>query len=257
MTVWLRRESVKREAKFNEELAKLQRAMRKAESQWLHTSGRARSEKQLVYVERRREYCRAVKKAKKAYKEQLCNRLEEKHGSGSFWKEARAIGLCNKNQSSNLKEVLDNGQVKSGDEAVDAWRSHFQVLLGGDMSIPQSSPSNPSCPSDHMSGLIDTEISEILSKCISQEEVDRALSEVTKSPTCGKDGVSAEMMSAEMLKGIWLALFQCCWEGGITPTLWRTSLVVPVPKKRCVGTCTPDAFSEVLLLPQLCIRCSV
>ena len=160
---------------FNEELqlAKLRRAMRKAESQWLRTSGRVRSEKRLVYVERRREYCRAVKKAKKAYKERLCNRLEEKHGSNSFWKEARAIGLCNKNQSSNLKEVLDEGQVKSGDEAVDVWRSHFQVLLGGDMSIPQSPPSNPSCPSDHMSGLIDTEISEILSKCISQEEVRR------------------------------------------------------------------------------------
>ena len=173
--------------------------------------------------------------------------MEEKHGSKSFWKEARAIGLCNKNQSSNLKEVLDNGQVKSGDEAVDVWKSHFQVLLGGDVSTPQSSPSNPSCPSDHMSGLIDTEISEILSKCISQEEVGRALSEVKKSPTCGKDGVSAEMMSAEMLKGVWLALFQCCWEGGITPTLWRTSLVVPVPKKRCVRTCTPDAFRGIAL----------
>lgn len=57
------------------------------------------------------------------------------------------------------------------------------MLLGGGMNNPQSSASNPSCPSDQRLRSIDTEISEILSKCISQEEVDRALSEVKKSPT--------------------------------------------------------------------------
>ena len=68
-----------------------------------------------------------------------------------------------------------------------------------------------------------------------------------KSAACGKDGVSAEMMSAQMLKDVWLALFRCCWEGGVTPTMWRTSLLVPVPKKRCVGVCTPDMFRGIAL----------
>ena len=68
-----------------------------------------------------------------------------------------------------------------------------------------------------------------------------------KSAACGKDGVSAEMMSAQMLKDVWLALFRCCWEGGVTPTMWRTSLLVPVPKKRCAGVCTPDMFRGIAL----------
>ena len=91
------------------------------------------------------------------------------------------------------------------------------------------------------------EISEKLGLQISQEEVDRAIEQVKKSAACGKDGVSAEMMSAQMLKDVWLALFWCCWEGGVTPTMWRTSLLVPVPKKRCIGVCTPDMFRGIAL----------
>ena len=67
------------------------------------------------------EYCRAVKKAKKAYKEQLCNRLEEKHMDPALSgrRPCKAIGLCSKNRSPNLKEFLnDSQQVKFYDETV-------------------------------------------------------------------------------------------------------------------------------------------
>jgi hypothetical protein len=234
---------------YTKELAELRRMMRKAESQWLHSSGEVRKEMRVAYLDRRRVYSKAVRKAKKGYEEQLCHKLEENLGSSSFWKEARKIGLCSKKHSANLKEVLDDDdQVRSGNDAVDVWKSHFQLLLGGDVgNYCQHGAHDSPAVNDQIPLPNGVEISEKLGLQISQEEVDRAIEQVKKSAACGKDGVSAEMMLAQMLKDVWLALFRCCWEGGVTPTMWRTSLLVPVPKKRCVGVCTPDMFRGIAL----------
>ena len=71
-----------------------------------------------------------------------------------------------------------------------------------------------------------------------------------KSSECGKmHGVSSEMMLADIVKSVWLAFFQCYREDGIAPTLWWTSLVVPVPKKRYVECATQvDALKSILYL---------
>ena len=142
----------------------------------------------------------------------------------------------------------DNNQVRSGDDAIDVWKSQFRLLLGGNGGnyyqdgIHGSSAVNDQIPLPN--GL---EISEKLRQQISQEEVGQAIEQVMKSAACGKDGVSAEMMLAQVLKDMWLTLFRCCWEGGVTPTMWRPSPVVPVSKKRCVGVCTPDMFRGITL----------
>ena len=52
-----------------------------------------------------------------------------------------------------------------------------------------------------------------------------------KDPAPGKDGVTVDMISAEVLFDVWYALFEVCWEYGMVPSVWKESLVVPVPKK--------------------------
>ena len=62
-------------------------------------------------------------------------------------------------------------------------------------------------------------------------EVAWALEKVKKDAAPGKDGVTVDMMSAEVLFDVWCALFEVCWEYGMVPSVWRESLVVPVLKK--------------------------
>ena len=42
-------------------------------------------------------------------------------------------------------------------------------------------------------------------------------------------------MLAEPLFEVWMTLFQVCWKSGLVPSVWKESLVVPVPKKSPMG----------------------
>ena len=52
-----------------------------------------------------------------------------------------------------------------------------------------------------------------------------------KNATPESDSVEMDMLLTERLFDVWVALFDVCWEHGIVPSLWRESIVVPVPKK--------------------------
>ena len=75
------------------------------------------------------------------------------------------------------------------------------------------------------------DFSERLCQPISREEVAWALDKVKKDVAPGKVGVTAYMMSADVLFDVWCAFFEVCCGYGMVPSVWRESLVVPVPKK--------------------------
>ena len=54
------------------------------------------------------------------------------------------------------------------------------------------------------------------------------------------------MMTAAVLRDLWLALFGVCWRSGLIPSEWWRSLVVPVPKKQQGGgVCVVDRFRKL------------
>ena len=54
----------------------------------------------------------------------------------------------------------------------------------------------------------------------SKEEVLWALNEVIqKNVAPGSDGVEMDMLLTERLFGVWVTLFEVCWEHGIVPSL--------------------------------------
>ena len=86
------------------------------------------------------------------------------------------------------------------------------------------------------------ECSQHLCELISREEVLWALNEMKKNAAPGSDGVEMDMLLTERLFDVWVALFDVCWEHGIVPSLWRESIVVPVPKKQTRGVCDVNTF---------------
>ena len=74
-----------------------------------------------------------------------------------------------------------------------------------------------------------------------------ALDKVKKNAAPGQDGVVVEMMVVDYLFEIWLALFQVCWKYGLVPSVWKESLVVPVPKKQAKGVCDVNNFRGISL----------
>ena len=85
----------------------------------------------------------------------------------------------------------------------------------------------------------------ILNADITKEEVDWALQHVRKEATPGKDCISATMMCSVALNQVWTTLFNLCWKNGLVPSLWKKSVIIPVPKKR--GRGVTDNFRGISL----------
>ena len=45
------------------------------------------------------------------------------------------------------------------------------------------------------------------------------MDKVKKDAAPGKDGVTVDMMSADVLFDVWCALFEVCWEYGMVPSV--------------------------------------
>ena len=84
---------------------------------------------------------------------------------------------------------------------------------------------------DYSWGTNRLDFSERLCQPISREEVAWALDKVKKDVAPGKVGVTVFIMSADVLFDVWCAFFEVCCGYGMVPSVWRESLVVPVPKK--------------------------
>jgi hypothetical protein len=90
------------------------------------------------------------------------------------------------------------------------------------------------------------------------EEVQWALRRVRKDAAPGQDEVGAEMMMADCLADVWLNLFQICWEFSIVPSVWKESIVNPVPKKQVRGVCEVDNFRGISLSSIVCkVMCMI
>ena len=90
------------------------------------------------------------------------------------------------------------------------------------------------------------------------EEVQWALQRVRKDAAPGNDEVGAKMMMAHCLADVWLSLFQVCREFSIVPSVWKESIVNPVPKKQVRGVYEVDNFRGISLSSIVCkVMCMI
>ena len=99
---------------------------------------------------------------------------------------------------------------------------------------------------------VQSEYEDRLCHPLTMEEVQWALHRVRKNAAPRQDEVGAEIMMADCMADLWLNLFQVCWEFRIVPSVWKESIVVPVPKKQARGVCEVDNFHGVSLSSIVC-----
>ena len=97
------------------------------------------------------------------------------------------------------------------------------------------------------------ELCRLASKCefkhrYRREGVVLALGELKGRVAAGRDGLTAEMVSCDILVDFWWCLFNWCWKFGMIPTEWRKSVVVLIPKKQKSGPCRVDEYRGISLV---------
>ena len=109
----------------------------------------------------------------------------------------------------DLLEVYDkDGNVKAGEEAVKVWKEHFTKVLGASNEGAVGDEGRVGDRADINSwGTNGLDFSESLCQPISREKVAWALDKVKKDAAPGKDRVTVDMMSADVLFDVWC---MCC-----------------------------------------------
>ena len=88
----------------------------------------------------------------------------------------------------------------------------------------------------------------LLDEDITMWDVVWALGRLKGKVAPGKDGLTAEMINNVILVDFWYELFKLCWKEGMVLSIWKQSVVIPVPKKRSKGPCVTDDFRGISLV---------
>ena len=64
----------------------------------------------------------------------------------------------------------------------------------------------------------------------------------------GKDGITVKMVNREVFVELWWELFNWCWGSGMVPSMWKSSIVLPVPKTRSKGACRTEELRGISLV---------
>ena len=164
----------------------------------------------------------------------------------SWWRKVKKLGIVNRKMSGGcLGKVLDNnGAIQSGEEAVKVWSAHFREVLQGSKKPPAGGSGLSVCseaPQDEQGSNLELEGE------VTREEVMWAFSKAKKRKSPGRDGISVEMMEVEILRDVWVHLFNACWKFGVVPSFWKRSIIVPIPKGRVNGVCDTNSFRGISL----------
>ena len=62
----------------------------------------------------------------------------------------------------------------------------------------------------------------------------------------GDNGLTVEMVNRKSLVEVWYKLLYLCWRSGRIPSMWRRSMVIPIPEKRKLGPlCNTEDFRGI------------
>ena len=179
----------------------------------------------------RRVYAREVKRAKRAWEKNQQTKLEELMKQiKQWWKELKKLKVVDKRGTrSDVLKVRDmDGEIKQGKEAVMVWKNHFEKILN--TGVPSEGEREATEQNKQSNTLL-------LDEDIMRQEVVWALGRLKSNAAPGKDGLTAEMVDKDIMVGFWYELFKLCWKEGTMPSIWKQTVVIPIPKKRSMGPC--------------------
>ena len=131
-------------------------------------------------------------KAKRKFEESRRNELENMMRNPTrWWKMVKKLCMTGGRERSDIGKVCDEvGVVRQGKEAVEVWRKYFEKVLndGGRLGVQDEVKSEKASDGN-----------ELMSECLTREEVEQALGSLKKKSAPGSDGLTAEMVCCDVL----------------------------------------------------------
>ena len=172
------------------------------------------NDNRIIVVNKRRNYCRAKRKARAIYKSKQQDRLQGMANSDpkKFWNEVRKV-RGSKNKQTNI--------------TCEEFGEHFQNLFSAN-DIYKNDLIEEELVSD--TGFQNVEQ---LDCQITNNEVQMAIKRLKPNKSSGIDALIPELFisSSNILSPLMCRLFNYMYENAVYPDCWTKGVIVPVPKK--------------------------
>ena len=192
-------------------------------------SERVKEQLKQKYTDLDKEVKALTKKDKTEYVEEMANKAEEaarRQDLGTLYKITKSL---NGNHSGGNCPIRDKEDKIITDERqeISRWHDHFQSILN------RPSPENEA---DIPEADVDLNINV---DPPTEEEIICSMKAMKSGKAGGKDGVTADMLKAELNKApkLLLKTYSSIWDSEVSPSSWETGLVVKLPKKGDLSYC--------------------
>jgi hypothetical protein len=237
---------------WNENLKSMWNDVRNAQKRYLATAQNtsARSHALKIFKEKQSTFDKHYSKAKRKYHREKMISIEQLNTQNprQFWAELNKLGPRKK--ESIPTEIYDeNGQVSDDPiEVLSKWNGEFSELLKGyakaDFDEEHFESVSQGLQNMENSNDVTVELNEPL--CLN--EIKGALKKAKLNKAVGVDNLCYEIMKNEPSSILLLHLFNRILSCQIIPSIWRRTILKPIPKNASIDPRIPSQYRGIALL---------
>jgi hypothetical protein len=89
---------------------------------------------------------------------------------------------------------------------------------------------------------------DIINSSITENEIRNMIRRLKNKKSFGPDCLPNEIIKTGKIDTFLLKLFQTCFSNSVAPSIWRKSIIVPIPKNSLLDPCIPMNYRGISLL---------
>ena len=237
---------------WNENLKLLWNDMRKAENEYLKSPQKTAIRRQTfqIFKEKQSIFDKVYSKEKRKYHREKLIKIEtfNTENPRQFWNEIKKLGP-NRKVNIPIEAYNESGDITTDASAVYAkWNGHFQNLLKGynkndfdrtyydnvAQSIPELERNVPVDPN--------------LNAPFLPHEIATSLRKAKLNKAVGIDNLCYEILKNEQTCAILTDLFNKLFTSNLIPSVWRKTILKPIPKNPTINPRIPAQYRGIALL---------
>ena len=243
---------------WNTDLSCAWKTMVDAENVYLQSKAKRSIRRELhnIFIIKRKLFDRLLRRTERIFNKQKALEIENINTSNpsEFWSYIKSLGPKRKS-SIPMQVYTTNGEKTSETEHVlGKWRSEFndlynmpddvQAMFDADFYADISSR----LPNIKLNELNNTADDLHYNRPFDLSELEKICSRMKNNKSVGPDMIPNEVLKHEGLRHLLLDFMNMCFTRNLIPSIWRDSIISPIPKSSTKDPCVPLNYRGISLL---------
>lgn len=242
---------------WNSDLSSAWKLMSDSEKVFLNANKFNRRELHNNYIFQRKSFDKLLRKTERSYFRNKALEIENINTSNptEFWQYIKSLGPKRKSAIPMQVYNSDGSKTDDCDSVMDKWKSEFRNLYNMPDDIDSAFDSEfYENISAGLPNLKDFELNNNLAndyyynKPFDINDIEKVCRKLKHGKSVGPDMLANEVLKHEGLRNLLLEFVNMCFVYNVIPSVWRESIISPIPKSSTKDPCVPLNYRGISLL---------